>query len=159
MSLLKCPIGDLNVQITACLQSIIQDLKKNFEIVKLITGSLVCCHRLAVTAGGNNGLSGSTLVDGRYTYQEVSLSSDWPDNKTRVLVSLMMNWWRRSDHNHAHKKQNNWTNPHMVFSLWCRWENFFLFPFHYSLKSGSQDLKLPGKVFFYQLYWMYCSSS
>ncbi|XP_029684387.1 ubiquitin carboxyl-terminal hydrolase 24 isoform X4 [Takifugu rubripes] len=51
-------------------KSIIQDLKKNFEIVKLITGSLVCCHRLAVTAGGNNGLSGSTLVDGRYTYQE-----------------------------------------------------------------------------------------
>uniref|UniRef100_A0A4W6CTL3 ubiquitinyl hydrolase 1 n=1 Tax=Lates calcarifer TaxID=8187 RepID=A0A4W6CTL3_LATCA len=51
-------------------KSIIQDLKKNFEIVKLITGSLVCCHRLAVTASGNNGLSGSTLVDGRYTYQE-----------------------------------------------------------------------------------------
>ncbi|XP_067368392.1 ubiquitin carboxyl-terminal hydrolase 24 isoform X5 [Channa argus] len=50
-------------------KSIIQDLKKNFEIVKLITGSLVCCHRLAVTASGN-GLSGSTLVDGRYTYQE-----------------------------------------------------------------------------------------
>ncbi|XP_035763466.1 ubiquitin carboxyl-terminal hydrolase 24 [Neolamprologus brichardi] len=52
-------------------KSIIQDLKKNFEIVKLITGSLVCCHRLAVTAAGNSGLSGSTLVDGRYTYQEV----------------------------------------------------------------------------------------
>uniref|UniRef100_A0A3B4VJU6 Ubiquitin carboxyl-terminal hydrolase 24 n=1 Tax=Seriola dumerili TaxID=41447 RepID=A0A3B4VJU6_SERDU len=51
-------------------KSIIQDLKKNFEIVKLITGSLVCCHRLAVTAAGNNGLSGLTLVDGRYTYQE-----------------------------------------------------------------------------------------
>ncbi|KAG7228832.1 hypothetical protein INR49_008610 [Caranx melampygus] len=51
-------------------KSIIQDLKKNFEIVKLITGSLVCCHRLAITAAGNNGLSGSTLVDGRYTYQE-----------------------------------------------------------------------------------------
>lgn len=51
-------------------KSIIQDLKKNFEIVKLITGSLVCCHRLAVTAGGNNNLSGSTVVDGRYTYQE-----------------------------------------------------------------------------------------
>ncbi|XP_034385823.1 ubiquitin carboxyl-terminal hydrolase 24 isoform X6 [Cyclopterus lumpus] len=51
-------------------KSIIQDLKKNFEIVKLITGSLVCCHRLAVTAAANNGLSGSTLVDGRYTYQE-----------------------------------------------------------------------------------------
>uniref|UniRef100_A0A3Q2TWF5 ubiquitinyl hydrolase 1 n=1 Tax=Fundulus heteroclitus TaxID=8078 RepID=A0A3Q2TWF5_FUNHE len=51
-------------------KSIIQDLKKNFEIVKLITGSLVCCHRLAVTASGNNGLSASTLVDGRYTYQE-----------------------------------------------------------------------------------------
>ncbi|XP_076009075.1 ubiquitin carboxyl-terminal hydrolase 24 isoform X3 [Genypterus blacodes] len=51
-------------------KSIIQDLKKNFEIIKLITGSLVCCHRLAATAAGNNGLSGSTLVDGRYTYQE-----------------------------------------------------------------------------------------
>lgn len=52
-------------------QSIIQDLKKNFEIVKLITGSLVSCHRLAVSVAGSNGLSGSTLVDGRYTYQEV----------------------------------------------------------------------------------------
>ncbi|XP_063056881.1 ubiquitin carboxyl-terminal hydrolase 24 isoform X4 [Engraulis encrasicolus] len=51
-------------------KSIIQDLKKNFEIVKLITGSLVSCHRLAVSAAGSNGLSGSTLVDGRYTYQE-----------------------------------------------------------------------------------------
>ncbi|XP_074523460.1 ubiquitin carboxyl-terminal hydrolase 24 isoform X2 [Halichoeres trimaculatus] len=51
-------------------KSIIQDLKKNFEIVKLITGSLVCCHRLAVMAAGNNGLLGSTMVDGRYTYQE-----------------------------------------------------------------------------------------
>ncbi|MGH0142813.1 UNVERIFIED_CONTAM: hypothetical protein FKN15_076647 [Acipenser sinensis] len=51
-------------------QSIIQDLKKNFEIVKLITGSLVSCHRLAVSAAGPGGLSGSTLVDGRYTYQE-----------------------------------------------------------------------------------------
>ncbi|MBN3302267.1 UBP24 hydrolase, partial [Amia calva] len=51
-------------------KSIIQDLKKNFEIVKLITGSLVSCHRLAVTVAGPAGLSGSTLVDGRYTYQE-----------------------------------------------------------------------------------------
>ncbi|XP_034036320.1 ubiquitin carboxyl-terminal hydrolase 24 isoform X2 [Thalassophryne amazonica] len=51
-------------------KSIIQDLKKNFEIVKLITGSLVCCHRLAVTTAASIGLSGSTLVDGRYTYQE-----------------------------------------------------------------------------------------
>ncbi|KAA0708793.1 Ubiquitin carboxyl-terminal hydrolase 24 [Triplophysa tibetana] len=51
-------------------KSIIQDLKKNFEIVKLITGSLVSCHRLAVSVSGSNGLSGSTLVDGRYSYQE-----------------------------------------------------------------------------------------
>uniref|UniRef100_A0A671MWM0 Ubiquitin carboxyl-terminal hydrolase 24 n=1 Tax=Sinocyclocheilus anshuiensis TaxID=1608454 RepID=A0A671MWM0_9TELE len=51
-------------------KSIIQDLKKNFEIVKLITGSLVSCHRLAVSVAGSNGLSGSTLVDGRYSYQE-----------------------------------------------------------------------------------------
>ncbi|XP_036376810.1 ubiquitin carboxyl-terminal hydrolase 24 isoform X2 [Megalops cyprinoides] len=51
-------------------KSIIQDLKKNFEIVKLITGSLVSCHRLAVSVAGQSGLSGSTLVDGRYSYQE-----------------------------------------------------------------------------------------
>ncbi|KAG7487731.1 hypothetical protein MATL_G00026610 [Megalops atlanticus] len=51
-------------------KSIIQDLKKNFEIVKLITGSLVSCHRLAVSVAGQGGLSGSTLVDGRYSYQE-----------------------------------------------------------------------------------------
>nr|XP_023674608.1 ubiquitin carboxyl-terminal hydrolase 24 isoform X1 [Paramormyrops kingsleyae] len=51
-------------------KSIIQDLKKNFEIVKLITGSLVSCHRLAVSVAGPGGLSGSTLVDGRYSYQE-----------------------------------------------------------------------------------------
>ncbi|XP_064415907.1 ubiquitin carboxyl-terminal hydrolase 24 isoform X2 [Latimeria chalumnae] len=50
-------------------KSIIQDLKKNFEIVKLVTGSLVACHRLAVFVAGHGGLSGLTLVD-RYTYQE-----------------------------------------------------------------------------------------
>ncbi|KAM8930374.1 ubiquitin carboxyl-terminal hydrolase 24 isoform 2-T2 [Pelodytes ibericus] len=51
-------------------KTIIQDLKKNFEIVKLVTASLVACHRLAVTAVGPGGLAGSSLVDGRYTYRE-----------------------------------------------------------------------------------------
>ncbi|KAM4720758.1 ubiquitin carboxyl-terminal hydrolase 24 [Rhinophrynus dorsalis] len=51
-------------------KSIIQDLKKNFEIVKLVTASLVASHRLAVTTVGPGGLVGSTLVDGRYTYRE-----------------------------------------------------------------------------------------
>ncbi|XP_068095522.1 ubiquitin carboxyl-terminal hydrolase 24 isoform X2 [Hyperolius riggenbachi] len=51
-------------------KSIIQDLKKNFEIVKLVTASLVACHRLAVNTVGPGGLVGSTLVDGRYTYRE-----------------------------------------------------------------------------------------
>ncbi|KAF3819794.1 hypothetical protein GH733_015303 [Mirounga leonina] len=51
-------------------KSIIQDLKKNFEIVKLVTGSLIACHRLAATVAGPGGLTGSTLVDGRYTYRE-----------------------------------------------------------------------------------------
>uniref|UniRef100_A0A4W3HTX5 Ubiquitin carboxyl-terminal hydrolase 24 n=1 Tax=Callorhinchus milii TaxID=7868 RepID=A0A4W3HTX5_CALMI len=51
-------------------KSIVQDLKKNFEIVKLVTGSLVACHRLAVSAAGLAGLTGLTLVDGRYTHQE-----------------------------------------------------------------------------------------
>uniref|UniRef100_A0A2K6E181 Ubiquitin carboxyl-terminal hydrolase 24 n=1 Tax=Macaca nemestrina TaxID=9545 RepID=A0A2K6E181_MACNE len=51
-------------------KSIIQDLKKNFEIVKLVTGSLIACHRLAAAVAGPGGLSSSTLVDGRYTYRE-----------------------------------------------------------------------------------------
>nr|XP_051712391.1 ubiquitin carboxyl-terminal hydrolase 24 isoform X4 [Oryctolagus cuniculus] len=51
-------------------KSIIQDLKKNFEIVKLVTGSLLACHRLAAAVAGPGGLTGSTLVDGRYTYRE-----------------------------------------------------------------------------------------
>ncbi|KAK1340051.1 hypothetical protein QTO34_018615 [Cnephaeus nilssonii] len=51
-------------------KSIIQDLKKNFEIVKLVTGSLIACHRLAAAMAGPGGLTGSTLVDGRYTYRE-----------------------------------------------------------------------------------------
>ena len=53
-------------------KSIIQDLKKKFEIVKLVTGSLIACHRLAAAVAGPGGLTGSTLVDGRYTYREVS---------------------------------------------------------------------------------------
>lgn len=52
-------------------KSIIQDLKKNFEIVKLVTGSLISCHRLAASVAGPGGLIGATLVDGRYTYREV----------------------------------------------------------------------------------------
>ncbi|XP_063283711.1 ubiquitin carboxyl-terminal hydrolase 24 isoform X2 [Pelobates fuscus] len=51
-------------------KSIIQDLKKNFEIVKLVTASLVACHRLSVASVGPGGLVGSSLVDGRYTYRE-----------------------------------------------------------------------------------------
>ncbi|KAJ6662583.1 hypothetical protein lerEdw1_011720 [Lerista edwardsae] len=51
-------------------KSIIQDLKKNFEIVKLVTGSLIACHRLATSVAGPGGLCGATFVDGRYTYRE-----------------------------------------------------------------------------------------
>ncbi|XP_078417060.1 ubiquitin carboxyl-terminal hydrolase 24 isoform X2 [Cetorhinus maximus] len=51
-------------------KSIVQDLKKNFEIVKLVTSSLVACHRLAVSAAGAGGLTGLTIVDGRYTHQD-----------------------------------------------------------------------------------------
>ncbi|XP_053324952.1 ubiquitin carboxyl-terminal hydrolase 24 [Spea bombifrons] len=51
-------------------KTIIQDLKKNFEIVKLVTASLVACRRLAVTVVGPGGLVGTSLVDGRYTYRE-----------------------------------------------------------------------------------------
>ncbi|TRZ01275.1 hypothetical protein DNTS_030119, partial [Danionella cerebrum] len=78
-------------------KSIIQDLKKNFEIVKLITGSLVSCHRLAVSVAGANGLSGSTLyLEGHLKFlafflQEASLYLVWNRAKEiwECLVSSM----------------------------------------------------------------------
>ena len=62
-----------------------QWLKKNFEIVKLVTGSLIACHRLAAAVAGPGGLTGSTLVDGRYTYREVSDTVPLsPESKTFI---------------------------------------------------------------------------
>lgn len=40
--------------------------------MKLVTGSLIACHRLAASVAGPGCLTGLTSVDGRYTYREVS---------------------------------------------------------------------------------------
>ena len=39
--------------------------------MKLITVSLANCHKQAVMAAGTSGLKPSTLVDGRYTHEDV----------------------------------------------------------------------------------------
>lgn len=54
-------------------QSILHDLNKNFDIIKLVTQSLVKCHKQAVTSVGDGQLDQNTLVDGRYPHVEVTV--------------------------------------------------------------------------------------
>ena len=56
-------------------QGILHDLNKNFDIIKLVTQSLVKCHKQAVVSVGDGQLDQNTLVDGRYPHSEVSLSA------------------------------------------------------------------------------------
>ena len=48
-------------------------MNKNYDIIKLVTQSLVKCHRQAVVGVGDGQLDHNTLVDGRYPHSEVSL--------------------------------------------------------------------------------------
>lgn len=57
------------------LQGILHDLNKNYDIIKLVTQSLVKCHRQAVVGVGDGQLEHNTLVDGRYPHSEVSCPS------------------------------------------------------------------------------------
>ncbi|KAL4237153.1 Ubiquitin carboxyl-terminal hydrolase 24 [Mactra antiquata] len=51
-------------------KGILQDLNKNFDIIKLIIQSLVKCHKQAVGCIGDGQLDEKTLVDGRYPLSE-----------------------------------------------------------------------------------------
>ena len=56
-----------------CRQGVIHELNKNCDVMKLVTNSLVKCHKQAVAgAGETTQLSPNTLVDGRYTHSDVS---------------------------------------------------------------------------------------
>lgn len=56
-----------------CQQGVIHELNKNCDVMKLVTNSLVKCHKQAVAgAGETTQLSPNTLVDGRYTHSDVS---------------------------------------------------------------------------------------
>ena len=56
-----------------CPQGVIHELNKNCDVMKLVTNSLVKCHKQAVVAAGETSqLSPNTLVDGRYTHSDVS---------------------------------------------------------------------------------------
>ena len=56
-------------------QSILQELNKNYEIIKQVTNSLTKFHQVAVQNAKESTPSGvlceNTLVDGRYTHQDV----------------------------------------------------------------------------------------
>ncbi|ELT87807.1 hypothetical protein CAPTEDRAFT_215538 [Capitella teleta] len=53
-------------------KSILQELNKNYEIIKLVTNSLTKFHHCAVLHAkeSNEALSENTFVDGRYTHQD-----------------------------------------------------------------------------------------
>lgn len=52
------------------LQSIVSELHKNHDIIKLTVSSLVNCHQQAVSAAAPGRLGEDTLVDGRYTHKK-----------------------------------------------------------------------------------------
>ena len=58
-------------------QGLPQELNRNHEIIKLVTQSLLKCHKMAVNAAEDGHLSAKTIVDGRwgYTHSEVSLNT------------------------------------------------------------------------------------
>ncbi|XP_041474973.1 ubiquitin carboxyl-terminal hydrolase 24-like isoform X2 [Lytechinus variegatus] len=51
-------------------KSLPQELNKAYDIIKLTTQSLMKCHKMAINAAGQDGLSGNTVVDGKYTHCE-----------------------------------------------------------------------------------------
>ena len=54
-----------------CVQCVIQELNKSSDAIKLVTNSLVKCHKMAVAAVGDGQLAQSTMVDGRYQHSDV----------------------------------------------------------------------------------------
>ncbi|XP_052274227.1 ubiquitin carboxyl-terminal hydrolase 24-like isoform X2 [Dreissena polymorpha] len=51
-------------------KGILPDLNKNFDIIKLVTQSLVKCHKQALMSCGDGQLEQTTLVDARYPHSE-----------------------------------------------------------------------------------------
>lgn len=59
-----------------CAQGVIHELNKNYEVMKLVTNSLVKCHKQALSmVGESSHLTPNTLVDGRYSHLDVSSDS------------------------------------------------------------------------------------
>lgn len=51
-------------------KGILHELNKNHDVIKLVTNSLVKCHKLAVASTGDGQLGQHTIVDGRYMHSE-----------------------------------------------------------------------------------------
>ena len=72
------------------LQSVINEINRSSDVIKLVTNSLVKCHKLAVAAVGDGQLKPSTMVDGKYPHSDVSfcwlINSWWCLHFTMLLV-------------------------------------------------------------------------
>ena len=55
-------------------QGILHDLNKNHDVIKLVTQSLVKCHKQAMSNVGDGQLGPDTMVDGRYPHSEVNIA-------------------------------------------------------------------------------------
>jgi len=70
-----------------CFQSILQDLNKNYDIIKQVTHSLMKFHQitcsLPLSVGDTNVLSAS--VDSRYTHQDVGFWFSVPVKSVIIL--------------------------------------------------------------------------
>ncbi|GFO40770.1 ubiquitin carboxyl-terminal hydrolase 24 [Plakobranchus ocellatus] len=51
-------------------KGVINEINKGSDVIKLVTNSLVKCHKLAVAAVGDGQLKPSTMVDGRYPHSD-----------------------------------------------------------------------------------------
>ena len=58
---------------------VINELNKSSDVIKLVTNSLVKCHRQAVAAVGDGQLTPATMVDGRYPHSDVSVKKRYID--------------------------------------------------------------------------------
>lgn len=54
------------------LQGVVNELNKSNDVIKLVTNSLVKCHKQAVSVVGDGQLKPVTMVDGRYPHSDVS---------------------------------------------------------------------------------------
>ena len=75
------------------MQSLPQELNKTYDIIKLTTQSLMKCHKMAINAAGREGLSAHTIVDGKYSHNEVgTIHSNWIFTGNRLRKTTLFSY-------------------------------------------------------------------